>query len=300
MCKNETGDIGDVMCTHNRADKSILVAFVLNFVFAFVELCGGLITNSVAIMSDSVHDFGDCVSICVAYFMERYSYKLADEKYTSGYKRFSLLSALVTSCILIVSNVFILANSVKRLIYPQEVYGIGMFIIAVIGVIINGLAVYKTSKSQGINVRTISLHLLEDVFSWGAVLLGSFFIHFFEWYFIDGLISVLIAVFLLFEAMKNMKKILCIFLGKTPRSIDVNDLKKRFCEIDGVKEVKALQLWNVDDENATSGIKVLLSENVEMHNYFFIKEKIEEICCDYKIEDAFIEINVQKTDNLAE
>jgi cobalt-zinc-cadmium efflux system protein len=141
----------------HSADENILVAFFLNLFFVFVELAGGFLTNSFAILSDAVHDFGDCVAIGFAYLMEKYSNKTPDEKYTYGYRRYSLLSAIITSLILVIGSIFILIGSVTRFNEQGEISGLGMLIIAVFGVVVNGIAVVKTRKGTGVNERAISL-----------------------------------------------------------------------------------------------------------------------------------------------
>lgn len=243
----------------HRSHGNILVAFFLNLFFVFVEVAGGLLTNSFAILSDAIHDFGDCVAIGFAYIMERLSEKAPDEKYTYGYRRFSLLSAIITSVILIVGSFAIIMGAVKRFHQPSEIHGFGMLIIAVLGVVINGVAVLKTHKGKGINERAISLHLLEDVLGWIAVLVGSLFIYLFNWYFVDGLLSVLIAGFLLFQSSKNIKEIFVILLEKTPENVDVNAFRAAVSGVEGVSDVHHLHVWSLDGEKtmATMHIRML-------------------------------------------
>ena len=123
------------------SDKKILTAFFLNLFFVFVEIFGGFFTNSFAILSDAVHDLGDCVAIGFAYVMERLSKKAPDEKYTYGYRRYSLLSAITTSALLVVSSVFVVYGAVMRLGEPQQVRGGAMLVVAVFGVVVNGVEI---------------------------------------------------------------------------------------------------------------------------------------------------------------
>lgn len=278
---------------HNHgADGNILVAFLLNLFFVFVEIAGGLVTNSFAILSDAVHDFGDCVAIGFAYFMEKLSNKAPDEKYTYGYRRYSLLSAIITSVILVVGSVFIIAGSISRIRSPEEVHGMGMVIIAVFGVLINGIAVMKTHKGKGANERAISLHLLEDVLGWIAVLVGSFFIYFFQWYFVDGVLSVLIAGFLLFESSKNIKEIFAVLLEKTPEYVDVKRFRKAVEELDGVENTHHLHVWSLDGEKTMATMHIMLSMNSDMEQYGKIKEHVKQISKCFGIEHLTVQIDL--------
>lgn len=261
------------MHSHN-ADGNILVALFLNLFFVFVEIAGGLLTNSFAILSDAIHDFGDCVAIGFAYFMEKLSNKAPDEKYTYGYRRYSLLSAIITSLILVVGSVFIIVGSVGRIRSPEVVHGKGMVIIAIFGVLINGIAVMKTHKGTGANERAISLHLLEDVLGWIAVLVGSAVIYFFKWYFVDGILSVLIAGFLLFESSKNIKEIFVVFLEKTPEYVDVKSFREAVEALDGVENTHHLHVWSLDGEKTMATMHVKLCEYADMELYSRVKKQI--------------------------
>lgn len=275
------------------ADKNILVAFFLNLFFVFVEIIGGLLTNSFAILSDAVHDCGDCAAIGFAYLMEKLSNKEPDEKYTYGYRRYSLLSAIVTSLILIVGSIFIIIGAIKRFAQPKEIQGLGMVIIALFGVVINSIAVAKTHKGTGVNERAISLHLLEDVLGWVAVLIGSLFIYFFQWHFVDGLLSVLIAGFLLFESTKNIKDIFTILLEKTPDNIDVAGFRTRVEDMPEVENVHHLHVWSLDGEKTMATVHVKLHRDVGFSDFERVKIMVESLAREFSIEHITIQIDTE-------
>ncbi len=134
-----------------KTEKNILIAFILNLSFSIFEFFGGLFTNSVAILSDSIHDFGDAVSIGISYFMERKSKKKANNKYTYGYIRYSVLGGVITTTILLVGSILVIIGAIKRIINPVEVNYNGMIILAIIGVILNFIAAYVTREGASIN-----------------------------------------------------------------------------------------------------------------------------------------------------
>ena len=280
------------------SDKKILTAFFLNLFFVFVEIFGGFFTNSFAILSDAIHDLGDCVAIGFAYVMEKLSKKAPDEKYTYGYRRYSLLSAIATSLLLVVSSVFVVCGAIIRLGEPQEIKAGIMLVVAVFGVIINGAAVIITRKGTGVNERAVSLHMLEDVLGWVAVLAGSALIYAFKWYFIDGILSLCIAVFLLIHSVINIKDVFAILLEKSPEGFDVQDYKDKISSIEGVENVHHLHIWSLDGERIMATLHVRLKEKNDIASYARIKATVEKISEEAGIEHLTVQIDVNsKIDN---
>lgn len=283
------------------SDKKILTAFFLNLFFVFVEIFGGFFTNSFAILSDAIHDLGDCVAIGFAYVMEKLSKKAPDEKYTYGYRRYSLLSAIATSLMLVVSSVFVVCGAIIRLGEPQEIKAGIMLVVAVFGVIINGAAVIITRKGTGANERAVSLHMLEDVLGWVAVLAGSALIYAFKWYFIDGILSLCIAVFLLIHSVINIKDVFAILLEKSPEGFDVQDYKDKISSIEGVENVHHLHIWSLDGERVMATLHVRLKEKNDIASYARIKATVEKISEEAGIEHLTVQIDVNsKIDNECE
>ena len=208
-----------------KSQKRILTAFVLNLIFAVFEFIGGTVTGSVAIISDSVHDFGDSVSIGISYILEGKSKKEPDDKYTFGYGRYSILGSLIMTVILIVGSVFVIIHASGRIINPVEIDYNGMILFAVFGVGVNLVGSIATRGDGSLNQKAVSLHMFEDVLGWGAVLLGAILMKFTDITYIDPIISIGIAIFLLVHAFKHFKEICDIFFEKTPHGIDVAELK---------------------------------------------------------------------------
>lgn len=244
-----------------KSQKNILIAFLLNLCFSAFEFFGGIITGSVAVMSDALHDLGDAASIGVSYFLERKSTKDADDSYTFGYGRYSILGAAVTTFILICGSVTVLYKAILRIFEPREVDYNGMIIFAVIGVAVNLLAAFATRKGEGANQRAVNLHMLEDVAGWFAVLVGAVVMHFTSFYAIDSLISVITSLFIIIGAVKNLKGAVGIFLEKVPDDISVKELKKHLCEIQGVADVHHIHVWSVNEENVCITLHVVSDES---------------------------------------
>ena len=155
------------------SQKNILVAFGLNAGFAVIEFIGGYFTNSVAVYSDALHDLGDSVALLFAYLSERLSDKDADEKFTYGYRRFSVLSALVNGMILLGGSSYVIYEAIMRLQSPEPVEPKGMLLLGFVGIAVNGIAAWRLSKGEGVNQKMVMFHLLEDLLGWVAVIIVS-------------------------------------------------------------------------------------------------------------------------------
>ncbi len=275
------------------AEKSnIGLAFFLNLSFTVIELIGGFLTNSVAIISDAIHDFGDSLSLGLAWYFQKLSQKGSSKHYSYGYKRFSLLGAIINCIILVVGSVYILSEAIPRLFAPQETSAKGMFILAVFGMIINGIAVLRTCKAKSINERVISLHLLEDVLGWAAVLLGSIIMYFTGWTIIDPILSLFIAGFVLFNVFKNIKLVLPILLQGTPAETDQEHIAQKLKEIKNVVDIHDLHIWSLDEEYTVLTVHVRLNENCSMEKLAELKSQIRSVLEKEKIPHATIEFEM--------
>ena len=243
-----------------KSEKRILVAFILNLAFSMIEFAGGLWTGSIAIASDALHDLGDAAGIGASYFLEKKSKRQPDEKYTYGYARYSMLGGAVTSLILLFGSATVIVGAVERLINPVSVNYDGMIIFAILGVCINFGATILTREGGSLNQRAVSLHMLEDVMGWAAVLVGAVVMRFTDTTVIDPVMSIFVAVFILINVFGNMKEISAIFLEKAPDGIDTNELLHHLSELDGVIEVHHLHVWTLDGQNNYATLHVVTSD----------------------------------------
>ena len=276
-----------------KTEKNILVAFLLNISFSIFEIFGGIITGSVAIISDSIHDLGDALSIGISYFLEKKSKKKADNKYTYGYIRYSVLGGVITTTILLVGSILVIVGAIKRLFNPVEINYDGMILFAVIGVILNFIAAYVTRKGDSINQKSVNLHMLEDVLGWIIVLIGSIIMHFTNISMIDSIMSIGVSLFILINSLKNLKKVLDIFLEKTPNDIDIEKLKKHLLEIKDIEDIHHIHVWSIDGyknyatmhivtkSKNIKDLKKKIREELEEHNICHsILETEDEVCDD--------------------
>ena len=220
-----------------KTEKKILIAFILNLSFSIVELIGGICTGSIAILSDATHDFGDAISIGASLAFEKKSKIQPDEKYTYGYARYSVLGGAITSFILLIGSGVVIYNAVLRFFSPVTINYDGMLILAVVGFFVNALATFFTHGGRSINQKAVNLHMLEDALGWLIILIGAVVMRFTDFYILDPILSILVAVFIVFGSIKNLKEIVEVFLLKKPESVDLEQLKNHLLDIDGVEDV---------------------------------------------------------------
>ena len=268
-----------------KTEKNILIAFLLNLTFSAVEFMGGIITGSVAILSDSVHDLGDALSIGLSFFLEKKSKKEPDEKFTYGYMRYSVLGSVITTVILLFGSLAVIYNAVLRIISPAEINYDGMIVFAVIGAAVNFIAAYFTKEGDSLNQKAVNLHMLEDVLGWVVVLIGAIIMRFTDIGIIDPLMSIGTSLFILINATKNLKEVLDIFLEKTPDGVNLNELKVHLTEIDGVLDVHHIHIRSIDGYNNYITLHVVAKG--DSHN---IKHKIREELSEHGINHATIEL----------
>lgn len=224
----------------------ILTAFLLNLFFSVFELIGGIFTGSVAILSDALHDLGDAAGIGLSFFLERKSRKQPDATHTYGYVRYSVLGGLITTVILLAGSCLVIYNAILRLLNPTPIHYNGMLIFAVVGVAVNLAAAIFTRHGDSLNQRAVNLHMLEDVLGWIVVLIGALVMRFTDWVFIDPLMSIAVAVFILVHAVGTLREILNLFLEKTPDGVSVEELTAHLTALSDVIGVHHVHVRSLD------------------------------------------------------
>ena len=243
---------------HDHSDtKNLATAFFLNLIFTIIEIIGGLWTNSVAILADAIHDLGDSLSLGLAWYLQNVSKKDPSSSFTYGYRRFSLLGAILTALILIIGGLIVIYESVPRLIHMEETNAGGMIGLAILGILVNGLAVWRTRSGKSMNEQMVSWHLLEDVLGWVAVLIGALIMFFFDAPFIDPILSIGITLWVMYNVVHQLIKAVKIVLQAAPDEIDQVEIRTALLDLRGVDAVHHLHLWSLD------GLKVIMSVHVQ-------------------------------------
>lgn len=272
---------------------NLKVAFFLNLAFTIIEFVGGALTNSMAILSDAIHDLGDTFAIGASLFLENYSHKGRSKNFSFGYKRFSPLSALINSVILLAGSLIIIVESVPRLMNPEPVNAEGMLYLAIAGVAFNGAAVIRLkNKDSSVNQRTVMLHLMEDALGWVAVLIGSIIMMFADVPIIDPILSLGIALYILWNAFKNLRKVLHIFLQGTPKNVDLEAVKKDLLTLENVQGIHDTHVWTMDGSYNVLTVHLVIRENKKLSELADLRKQVNDVLKNHHIDHITVQFEV--------
>ena len=270
--------------------SGIVTAFWLNTGFAILEIVGGLYTNSVAILSDAVHDFGDSLSLGLAYYFHQKSKQKGDQKYNYGYRRFSLLGAFINSVVLVVSSIFILREASLRLFNPEPPDAKGMMILAIMGIAVNGFALLRLRKGKSVNEKVISLHFVEDVLGWAAVLLGSIVMMFVDVPILDPILSIAICLYILYNVYQNLRTTFRILLQGTPERIRQEEIRKKVLSVPGVLDMHDMHFWTMDGQYNVMTLHVVVSPEKTLDQIEQIKNEVKHCLIHLDVQHTTVEI----------
>lgn len=279
---------------HHHGTDNLKVAFFLNFTFSILEVIGGMWTNSMAILSDALHDFGDSLAIAIAWFLQKKSGAKGNYKFSFGYKRFSLLGALINSIILVVGSVIILSESIPRILSPEPTHAPGMLLFAIVGITVNGIAILRLKGSKSLNERVVSWHLIEDVLGWAAVLVVSIVLFFTDWYILDPILSSVITLYVLFNVFKNLKATTYLFLQGVPEELNLENIEAELIKVEGVKSLHHTHLWSLDGENHVLSLHAVIFNNIASRDSVVqIKKNLRDAVKEFNIQHVTIEMEFE-------
>lgn len=281
---------------NQQTSGNIRVAFFLNLIFTILEIFGGLWTNSLAIVSDAIHDLGDSLSLGLAWYLERYADKAEDYRFSYGYRRFSLLGALVNVVILIIGALFVISRAIPRLLEPEHTNAPGMLLFALIGILVNGIAVFRLRTSKSMNARVVAWHLLEDVLGWIAVLIVAVILLFTDNQLLDPILSILIAVYVLYNVIKRLRETLGLFLQSVPESIEIEGILGRVHEVNNVCSTHHTHVWSLDGEHHVLTTHVVVEEDLSSVEVRNVKDAIKVVLAEYEFSHITLEIEYGEAD----
>lgn len=239
---------------HENMDNSskgrLLLTMILNFLISIAELIGGIVSGSLSLISDALHNFSDGISIVVSYIAIRIAAVPKNDKYTFGYKRAEIFAALINTSILLVISVFLIKEAIHKFINPEHINGSIVIIVAGIGLIANiiGTILLKRDSETSINIRSSYLHLLSDAFSSLAVIIGGILIWSFNIYWIDPMLTILISIYILFESYKILKITIDVFMMKAPNEFNLQEISESISQLNGIIGLHHLHYWMLNDE----------------------------------------------------
>lgn len=279
---------------HHHATDNLKLAFFLNAGFTIFELIGGFYVNSVAIISDAVHDLGDTISLGTSWYLQKKSKKKSNAKFSFGYKRFSLLGALINSLVLIIGSIYVIYEAVSRLMEPEHSDAGGMLLFALVGVAVNGFAAWKLSRGTSMNEKVVSWHLMEDVLGWVAVLIVAIVLHFKDIHYLDPALSLLITVFILINVFKRLNETLFIFLQGVPKEIDLEEIGEKLKDIPNIASYHHMHVWSLEGTDHVFTTHVKLKNIRHFQQLLDVKKDIKNVLQGYNFDHYTIETELDK------
>lgn len=276
---------------HSEATGSnILSAFFINLAFTVISLIGGWLTNSMAIISDSIHDLGCTLSIALAWVFERIAGHKPTRHFTFGYQRFTLLGAFINAFILLSGSSVVLYESIKRLMSPEEVNAEGMLWFALLAILFKGVAAWRTWRGSSVNQRMVSLHLLGDCLGWVAVLIASFVMMFVQIPLLDPILSVCISLYILCNVVHNLIVAFRIVLEGVPSEVDYDALCSEIATLSGIAAVSELRVWSLDNEHHVAELKVTTTYDT-LHEIEMLKASVRTLLAKQGVQASTIEVS---------
>ncbi|WP_161890686.1 cation diffusion facilitator family transporter [Pontibacter russatus] len=275
---------------HHGASGNIKVAFFLNLGFTILEIIGGLWINSVAILSDALHDLGDSLSLGLAWYFEKVAKRGRDQQFTFGYKRFSLLAAVINSVVLLVGSFIVLSEAIPRILDPEPVNAAGMMGFALLGIVVNGAAVLRLKKGESLNEKVVRLHLMEDVLGWVAVLVGGTVLYFFDIPVIDPLLSVAITLYVLYNVVRNLRQSMKILLQATPPNMNPREVEEKLVQLPGIQSIHDLHIWTLDGTYNVLTLHAVVAPGLQVQQTEAIKKHLRQAMADMDIQHVTVEM----------
>jgi cobalt-zinc-cadmium efflux system protein len=262
-----------------NTEKNLLLSALLNLVVTIAEIIGGLVSNSLALLSDALHNLGDTSAIFIAFLANLISKKEGTSKKTFGFKRIEILAALFNAIILVVIIIYLFIEAWHRLRNPMPVKGLVMLVVAIIGLVANLLSVLllKKHSEQNINIRAAYLHLIGDTVSSFIVILTAILIYFFNIFWIDPLVTFFLGIYLLWETYRILKVALDILMQATPPGLDLNEVKEALEKIPAVDNIHHVHAWNLSDQDIHFECHVDLKSDIRISETEIIRDAINEM-----------------------
>lgn len=282
-------DHGDVFHSHAPIGKMKL-AFFLTLIILIVEVIGGVISHSLALLSDAGHVLTDIAAIGLSWFAMNQSQKPASEKFTYGYHRSGILAAFINAMTLIVIAVIILYEAINRFQHPQPVGSTWMFISASVGLIMNLYLGFGLSKEDNINVKSAVLHMIGDAMASAGVIVGGIIILLTGWYIVDPILSVLIAFLIAFGAWKIVKQTVGILMEGTPKGVSIEDVMNTIRSVKGVLNVHDLHIWSITSGKNALSCHVVLNNQISFQDSQVVLREIEHKLQHQRIGHATIQL----------
>lgn len=264
---------------HEVKVKNLVFSIFLNLVITIAQIIGGIFSGSLALISDALHNFSDVLTLVFSLYANKLSKRKASLNHTFGYKRAELIAAFVNASTLIIVALFLIYNSIERFFYPKIIQSDLVIGLSVLGIAVNGLSalLLKKDAEHNLNMKSAYLHLFTDMMASVAVLIGGLLMKYFGWFWVDGVMTILIAIYLIIvgvDLIKSSTKILMLF---TPDHIDIKEIIREVHKIEGINKLHHIHIWNLNDDELHLEAHLDCSEDIKMSEFNLILDKVEQV-----------------------
>ena len=286
---------------HGVQGKNLLFSIVLNLVITIAQVIGGLLSGSLALISDALHNFSDVLSLLFSYIAHKLSRKEASINQTFGYKRAELIAAFVNAMTLIIVALFLIYGATERFFNPQKIASELVIWLSILGIIVNGLSalMLKNDADKNLNMKSAYLHLFTDMMASVAVLIGGILMKYFHWYWVDSVMTLIIAIYLIIVGVDLLKKSTQMLMLFTPNHIDINQIIKEVHTISGVKKLHHIHVWYLNDDELHLEAHLDCIDDIKMSEFNEILHKVEHVLLDkFQINHVNIQPEFNKEDTM--
>lgn len=288
---------------HHSGDlrgRNLLISIILNIIITLSQVIGGIVSGSLALLSDALHNLSDVVSLIISYFANFLSRKKASANKTFGYKRAEIIAAFVNSATLIVVALFLIKEAIERFFNPESIGSGIVIVLSIVGILGNGFSVLllRPDSDKNMNLRSAYLHLLTDMMASVAVLAGGLLMFFFDWFWIDPLLTVIIALYLIYMGyalLRDSTRVLMLF---TPNTIEVQSIVQAICRLDGIKNVHHVHIWQLNEDEVHMEAHIDFNRDIQLSEFDEILSGIEKMAYrDFGINHVNIQPEYGKRDS---
>lgn len=276
---------------HEVSGRNLGFAILLNVGISIAQAIGGIISGSMALLSDAAHNFSDVLSMVISFLANRLAKREATEKQTFGFRRSEILAAFINSATLIIISLIILFEAIQRLVNPVPISANLVICLAIAGILVNGVSVLfiRNDSLENMNMKSVYLHLFGDMLISIAVLFGGLAMKYLQWYWTDSFFSMAIAIYLLYMSWGIVRSSLRIIMQFTPEEIDVKKIASEIEKIQGVKNIHHVHVWQINEREMMFEAHIDMSEDINVSSFEKILYRIKAVLINYDINHSTIQ-----------
>ena len=262
---------------HHVSGKNLLITIILNIIITLSQIVGGIFSGSLALLSDAMHNFSDVLSLVIAYVANRFAARPSSPSKTFGYKRAEILATLFNASVLLGIGIFLIIESFHKFYHPEIVNSIWVIGLGALSILLNAVSVLlvKDDADNNMNIKAAYLHLLSDVMTSIAVVIGGILMYYYQLFWVDPVVSLIIAIYLIWASFGLIKESAAILMQFAPKSINIDELVSRVKEEVKIENIHHIHLWRLDDHHIHLEAHLDFTENITIEESNKIIDKLE-------------------------